>query len=644
MAMWDEWRAQALSEAERIFNEDVDANRVAAVIAEWLEEARPLRPADDRDIQLSAETIARELHARLIGCGLEAWAGRLALLAEGAGAGPATIPEYILAELALGAGLGRLCGRTPERALFELNEALSRTRHDARRGFSAGADAGLRETPDAQAALAAFLRTQVDDFTAAPRRMAWASGANTCAMVESFRRSPRLTDAWEGPRVRGVFRLRWPEAFDLLRRHDARLYLEIIEAFPHPEPVKQVLDGAGLDADPAALAQLLALAPSAFDEHGTWLTSAKTPFLLLGIADHAIREAALKADGPDAALSRAVAIAEPVIEALLARLDAVHLGHVWAERLISQGSRPHVLRADGIPCEIVPVLAGVLDRLLARLPPLDDPMAWLMRGEEMWRRERALALAAAMLARSENGHDCAADFLALVAERASLWTTYAERALSEYIMETAIAGMIVAGLQDPAGWFDHSWRRLASVRDRARHSIPDRIGNGHGGHLLLVWAACGLQRLPPGSAQAKALWISLECAVRVTRITEWRANSASVVLSCLHRYLAAFWPHTFPEDPPATEPGSLDAFLRPFARPDNTLAELVLIAWRHGVSPARLARAAPPSPGLRLLLSAVAEDRTLLRRSAWAAGYRMDEGFDERLHALIQELGSSTAT
>lgn len=639
MTAWDERRTRAVFEAERAFDEDADVPRVTAVIAGWLEEVRLRRSTGGSDTRPSADAAAGELRGRLLGCGLEAWAGRLALLAEGTG--PATDPGRILAELALGAGMGRLCGRVPDRASFELEEALSETLYDAWRGFPAAADRALQEIPDAQGALTGLLRAQVDDFTAAPRRMAWTSGVNTCAMAESHRRGPRLIDAWEGPRVRGLFRLRWPEAFEMLRRRDARAYLGVIEAFPHPEPARQALEAACQKAYPAVLAELLALAPPAFAGDGTWLTGAKTPFLLLGIAGDAICDAALGADDPGVARSRAEAVAGPVIGALLARPDAAYLGHAWAERLVQLAYRPHARQANRTTREIVPVLASVLGRLAAGVPPLDDPGAWLVWGDEIWRRDRVLAVAAPMLARPGNGNDRAAEFLVQAAERASLWITGVEGALSEDVMEARVAGTIVAGLQDPAGWFDRSWRRLAAARDRARHAVPDRVGGGHGGHVLLAWAACGLQRLPPGSTRAKALWVSLEGAVRLTRITEWYAGGAPAVLSHVHCHLAALWRTTFPEDPPATEAGSLEAFLCPFARPEDTLAELVITAWRSGVASDRLARAVPPSPGLGPLLRAVVEDRALRRRPAWT-GHGMRAEFDVRLHALLKSLGCHT--
>jgi hypothetical protein len=72
-------------------------------------------------------------------------------------------------------------------------------------------------------------------------------------------------------------------------------------------------------------------------------------------------------------------------------------------------------------------------------------------------------------------------------------------------MEARVVSTIISNLEDPVGWFDHSWHLLASVRDQARHLVPDRTANAHGGHLLLAWTMCGLLHLPPGSERAKGL-------------------------------------------------------------------------------------------------------------------------------------------
>lgn len=513
MTMWDERRFRAVSDAERAFSADADVPLIVATITGLMAEVRSRISVGGPNDQLLTEATAVELRDRLSSLGLSMWAGRLELLAGDTG--PATDPERILAELAIGAGLGRLCGQEPDRASFEVAEAVSGTLQDAWRSFPAAADRALQKTPGAQAALAAFLRVQVDDFTVAPRRMARVSGLNTCAMVEGHRRGPRLSDAWDESRNPGLFRLRWPEAFGMLYRCDARLYLGIVETFPHSEPARQALEAAHIACNSTALAELLTLAPKAFDGDGSWRVNAKTPFLLLGLAEHAIQEAVTGAGGPDAARIGAEAVAGPIIDALLARADAMHLGHAWAERLILQGSRPSSRRAVDISCTIIPALAIVLNHLVVGVPMLDDPHAWLKRGEETWRRERALAVAAAITVQAECGPDRAATFLARAAQSGSLWTEGAEQAVGNDTMETRIVSTIISNLEDPAGWFDHSWHLLASVRDQARHFVPDRTAHGHGGHLLLAWALCGLLHLPQGSEQAKGLWLTMERAVRV---------------------------------------------------------------------------------------------------------------------------------
>jgi len=484
------------------------------------------------------------------------------------------------------------------------------------------------------------LRTRVNDFTAAPRRMAAVFGVNTCALVEAHRQLPRLADGWGEMPVGGLLEISSPEAYGMLRRRDLRLYLEIIEAFPHPEPTRQALATAGLVADLEALCRLLRVAPLAFDEQGVWIVAAKTPFLLLGLAVESVWHVAFPPDGGRGSPSDVEAAIGQVLGALMSRPDAVHLGYAWAERLVHEGQRAGRRRDRDVTAdEVVSLIASVLCCLAAALPVLADPLAWVTQGKEIWRRERALAVLA-LMACGDLPRDDVGSFMAQASRRGQLETTgVGEALIGSASLEHRVAAKAVVGLPDPAAWFRDAWRLLAPVRDRARHHVLDSDTVRHGGHILVAWALCGLTHLPDGSPKTRALWMVLEAAVRESRLTDWNEDVVERSWVRAHAYLAALWPHIFPEDPAPGEAGSLDDFLRPFARPDDALGELALTLWNNGVDPARIARAASPSPGLGPMLTAVAEDRALRRQSPWAPHYGGGAPpFDQQLDRLVNEL------
>jgi hypothetical protein len=639
VSSWETRRAEAVAEAERLFGFDPDAGQVVEITVEWLRTLRPSGTAAAADLaQLFGPGLAGGVLDRLRWAGLQHWADRFRLLGDGRDT--SIIAERIAAELAIGAGIGRLCALEPDAATFRLADALQKAFGDAHQTFAAETDRALAEAPDAVYALASLLRARVDDFTAAPRRMAAVFGVSTCGLVEAHRRQPRLADAWDETPVRGLLELSSPEAYDMLRRHNTRLYLEIIEAFPHPEPTRQALAAAQLEVNPAALCHLLRVAPLAFDGEGAWIVTVKTPFLLLGLAIEGIRRTAFPLEGGRGSPTDVDAVIGQVLDTLMSRRDAVHLGYAWAERLVHEGRRTGRRRErDVTPGEVVSLIASVLGRLATALPVLAHPMAWVGQGEEIWRRERALAVLEVM-ACGDTPRDDAGEFMVQAARCAHLETTGVGEALvGDVSLERWVAANAVLGLPDPAAWFRDAWRLLAPVRDRARHLVLDNDRVGHGGYVLVAWGLCGLMHLPDGSPKARALWAVLETAVRESCLTNWNEDVVQRPWARVHAHLAALWPRTFPEDPDPGEAGSLDDFLRPFGRPNATLGELALTLRNNGISPARIARAVLPSPSLRQMLAAVAEDRALRRRPSWAPHHGGDASpFDQQLNKLLDEL------
>lgn len=80
------------------------------------------------------------------------------------------------------------------------------------------------------------------------------------------------------------------------------------------------------------------------------------------------------------------------------------------------------------------------------------------------------------------------------------------------------------------------------------------------------------------------------------------------------RFLGALWLKTFPDDPPAGNPGSLEDFITPWRHIDSDFAQLVEILDRYGVQPEQLRRTGVSGDMLRKTVEASqVRGRTLLQ-------------------------------
>jgi hypothetical protein len=110
-----------------------------------------------------------------------------------------------------------------------------------------------------------------------------------------------------------------------------------------------------------------------------------------------------------------------------------------------------------------------------------------------------------------------------------------------------------------------------------------------------------LELLDGGSDEAHALWLELYGAVRESVLTE-AFRQPNDAWSTALRFLAALWLRTFPNDPPAGTPGSLEDLVLPWARIDVEFAEFIQILDRYGVQPAQLRRLGVSGDLLRTIL------------------------------------------
>jgi hypothetical protein len=198
-----------------------------------------------------------------------------------------------------------------------------------------------------------------------------------------------------------------------------------------------------------------------------------------------------------------------------------------------------------------------------------------------------------------------------------------------------IVGLAVAAIPEPAKWFRELWEKLFHLRDRARRY---RLTRGYVapkvGQVAVIWGLCGLGLLDFKSELARLLWAELELAIRESVLTDairlhedpWCAAT---------RWLAAYWPKIFPEDPPAGSLGSLD-FVSFWAAPDNEFAMLVLELRQQGVAAAQLKRSIPDGELLRRGADVLGRMRGVDRGSTIASAIR-------KLAAEIDDLNTPSA-
>ena len=106
-----------------------------------------------------------------------------------------------------------------------------------------------------------------------PRRASMAS------IVEQFARAGSFQEVWEADQWPILFRS--GDAFEILRRADAKRFVRMIDQLPHPTLVRQCLSSKALLASPHDTLILLRLANTAFDTDGRWQRSGMAAILLL---------------------------------------------------------------------------------------------------------------------------------------------------------------------------------------------------------------------------------------------------------------------------------------------------------------------------------------------------------------------------
>jgi hypothetical protein len=586
---WQAARAQA--EAEALLKSDpalaAAVPQIAAVLGQLLTDD----PAAERTglLQKLRAEVAARLHAAEYADWADAFEQRLV------SADASFTSRLIAVELAIGAAAGGFFGRNPGAPELTLVRHILEALPAAFRTFDVATEAALRQTPGAAELLDTVLRRRAANFATAPQEAPFTYPPLAAIPPELNRTGRRLIDAWEGsPVFRPVF-VRDAFAFDLLRRADRRAYLAAVETLPHPGLAQHVIATAGRHATLGELCLLLREAGPAFEPDGRWIEESTVPFLLLALCTERLSGGAEARDGcPDSgAPGTAAAVGDmmaEILDALAARPDGVPLGYAWLQYLIWSGHARGRWRS-GPTATPPPDLLTVLRLLGAWLPPHSEPEKWIAEEQELWRNDRIYSILIVLLSHAaERG--TAADFVARVLTQDLASSFGVDRfAADAGSHERHIIGSAIAAIPDTANWFSELWAKLFHLRDRARRYRHGRDSQTppNVGQVAVVWGLCGLGFIDPASEASRALWVQLEAAARESILTDgirlhndaWRAAL---------RWLGAYWPVIFRNDPPARSPGSLDDFISFWAAPASEFAVLIQEMHHHGVTIAQLSR------------------------------------------------------
>ena len=453
--------------------------------------------------------------------------------------------------------------------------------------FSAAVAAEVGSDVPKLSAIATCLQELVHAFTWAPRRIIVAHGDNMCALVERYRLQPRIDDLWSSESVR-IVAVKYAPAFDALRLLDQGLYLQLLDAFQHPEPSQHILGYSANLMDLDALLTLFALAPPCF-ESGEWLPWVKTPVLILAAVEAKLEMIAdLDENGASATSGAFVAAVAKAVRGVLERADGHDLGHAWLQQMIRRRKLGYGRRSGDKQFRLEHH-GRLLLELASALSPKRCAIDWIRAEQETWRRDRAVA-AIATTGLGKTGSQDAAAALIVEVLRLGLWTTAQQGGFSQSSNPERHLMAAVIGRHDaPAAWFDELWRNLAPVRDRARHATT--LAGGHAADATMIavtWFLFGLDAVDVRTPAHRALWRSLHLAVRECAMAqilpiaqlEWRARYGFLAAHLAHRLV------TFGDEGTLQD---LRDILGTLLHLEMTLAEVVAVLFTAGVEPTVIA-------------------------------------------------------
>jgi hypothetical protein len=587
-------RAQMRADAISYLEASPSADEACRTISELLRELVDRAPQAAEAKFFQVEVIA-SIVARLRDRGLMEWADDLQ---KRSSPGQVLEPSGYVSEILVGRAAALLCGGNPGERQFafvrHLREVIAFNSAD----FVPAAEKVLNSDTRAIGALAAMLRQRAADFAAEPRRLAFIYDRDVAQLARTQPEDTRFIDVWDDPHQRVMIWLYDFDAYELLRRTDCHAYLNLLEEFPLSGAVYQLLEAADGWATTPELCSLLKGARPVFDKDGEWIKQNRVAFIVLNFLGARLLGQPFENGEPSETFKETLS---EIIDGLMARPDAIPLGYAWLQRLFMSPGRTRRrpgMKDDG---NLATALFLVVANLAPHLGPHPKPLKWIEAEVYVWRNWRIYALLAVELCRQPADANAIAGLIAHVLLNDLASSVGLNHLGNGPNIERKIIGNAIARIPDLSAWFSDLWKRLFWQRERFRWLRQNDATRPNIGQVIVHWGLCGLELLDGGSDEARTLWLELYGAVRESVLTE-AFRQPNDAWSIALRFLAALWLRTFPNDPPAGTPGSLEDLVLPWVRIDVEFAEFIQILDRYGVQPAQLRRLGVSGDLLRTIL------------------------------------------
>jgi hypothetical protein len=569
-------RAQMRSDALTLLKANSSVDQACQTILDGMVEFEARTPDND-DAEFFDVDLTGSIAGRLRSRGLVEWAD--ALQTHSAFARSPEPSGYEI-KILIGRSAGLFCSGSPGERRFALVRHLRDVIPFESADFLNAAEPILKLNASAVVALTAMLRQRAADFATRPRRLARVYDCDLGRLAQMRSEEMRFADVWDHSRQRVVV---WPRDLDAyeLRRADIDAYLDLLEDFDLHGTLYQILEAADRWASTAELCLLLKGARPVFDKDCEWIKQTRLAFIVINFLGSRLLDQPFENGEPSEHFKETLT---EIIEALTTRPDAIPLGYAWLQRLfMSPGgtrSRPGVIADSRLSTALILVAVN----LAPHLRPHPSPLKWIEAELYVWRNWRISALLAVEICRVPIDKNAIATLITEVLLNELASSVGLDHLGSGSNIGRRIIGNAIIQIPDLAAWFADLLKRLFWQRDRfrwLRHRDPSRPNVSQ---IIVLWGASGLELLDAGSAEARSFWLELYGAIRESILTEaFRQHNDAWSIAL--RFVGALWLKTFPDNPPAGTPGSLQDLVLPWKRVDTDFGELIEVLDRYGVAP-----------------------------------------------------------
>ena len=296
-------------------------------------------------------------------------------------------PRAYAIEIVIGRAAGLLCGTNPGEREFTFVRHLREVIPFESADFVPAAEKALKSDASRINALAEMLNQRAATFQTEPRRSAPLSDRELTQLSREQSWETRFIDVWDDHLDRTMIWLHDFDAYELLRRVDYGAYLNLLEDFPVRSAPYQLLDVANGWARPSELCLLLKHARAVFDQNDAWIRQNRVAFIVLNLLAERLLLQPFEEGQPSEDFKE---ILTEIIDALVARPDAIPLGYAWLQRvLMSPGKsrrRPAMKEDDNLASALLLVAAN----LAPHLGPHPDPLPWIEAELYVWRNWKSM--------------------------------------------------------------------------------------------------------------------------------------------------------------------------------------------------------------------------------------------------------------